>query len=170
MRALLLALLLVAGCASPRVQEPDDDDDAANDDDDSAGDDDDSTAAAVCVDDSLEDNDDFASARTIAPGAYNNLTACPFDDDWYAVTIPARFRVTVQAVFQHGDGDIDIALRNESGEILDTSSSVTDNEQVGPLILFVEQVLYVEVDLLGFGGDPPGNTYGIAILTEPLPN
>ncbi len=172
MRALLLLLAaLLAAC--PPSRDDDDavnDDDAANDDDSAVADDDDSTDAPVpCVDDAFEENDTFETARLVSIGAYNNLSACPFDDDWYEIELPGFYRVTIQAVFAHAAGDIDLALRNESGEIIEFSNSATDNEQVGPLIITADQSLFLEVELLGFGGDPEGNTYGFAILTEPVP-
>ena len=167
---LLFAAVLVA-CSPPRARDDDDDtpaddDDSAADDDDSTSDDDDSTDPE-CVDDSFEENDDVLDARVLQPGSYNNLASCPFDPDWYEVSIPAGYRLTVQAVFSHGSGDIDLVMQDVEGTLVDSSFSQTDNELVGPESVTQDTTFFVEVRLVGFGGDPPGNTYGIAFLTEP---
>jgi len=176
MRRSHLLLLLLAGllAACPPVSrqgsddddDTTDDDDSAGDDDDITGDDDDSTDAP-CIDDSFEENDDVATARSLQPGSYNNLSACPFDPDWYEVEVPAGFRLTVQAVFSHAQGDIDLVLQNDEGTLVDSSFSQSDNELVGPEAVSVDTTFFAEVRLVGFGGDPPGNTYGIAFLVEP---
>ena len=145
----------------------DDDDSAVGDDDDSTGDDDDSTEEPQCTDDSFEENDDVTTARALQPGSYNNLSACPFDPDWFEVLVPAGFRLTVQAVFVHEQGDIDLVLQDTEGTLVDSSFSSTDNELVGPELVTEDTTFFVEVRLVGFGGDPPGNTYGIAFLVEP---
>ncbi len=166
---LSLAALLVA-CPRPSRQNDDDDttdDDDSGDDDDITGDDDDVTDPPDCVDDAFEENDDVTEARVLQPGSYNNLTSCPFDPDWYAVTIPAGYRLTVQAVFSHAGGDIDLVLQDPEGVLVDSSFSQSDNELVGPETVTEESTFFAEVRLVGFGGDPPGNTYGIAFLVEP---
>ena len=171
---LALAALLAACPANPRRSDPDprrgddddDDDSVVGDDDDITGDDDDSTDAP-CIDDSFEENDDVATARSLQPGSYNNLAACPFDPDWYEVEVPAGFRLTVQAVFDHDSGDIDLVMQDDEGTLVDSSFTQTDNELVGPESVNVDTTLYVEVRLVGFGGDPPGNVYGISFLVEP---
>ena len=166
----LLAVLLIA-CPRPSRQNDDDatgddDDSAVGDDDDITGDDDDSTDAP-CVDDAFEENDDVAAARALQPGSYNNLAACPFDPDWYEVVVPADYRLTVQAVFSHAAGDVDLVLQDAEGTLVGSSFSQSDNELVGPESVTAETTFHVEVRLVGFGGDPPGNTYGIAFLVEP---
>jgi hypothetical protein len=171
---LLLCFLAAFLLACPPVSRQDDDDATTSDDDDSGdddditSDDDDSTEPPPeCVDDAFEENDTVLEARALQPGSYNNLSVCPFDPDWYEVLVPAGYRLTVQAVFLHDSGDLDLVLQDDEGTLVDSSFSQSDNELVGPESVTQDTAFFVEVRLVGFGGDPPGNTYGIAFLVEP---
>ncbi len=171
----LAAFLMACPPESRREEDPsrrgddddDDDDDSADDDDDITSDDDDSTDPPDCIDDAFEENDDVLSARSLQPGSYNNLSVCPFDPDWYEVLVPANYRLTVQAVFSHASGDIDLVMQDDEGTLVDSSFTQSDNELVGPESVTQDTTFFVEVRLVGFGGDPPGNVYGISFLVEP---
>jgi hypothetical protein len=90
--------------------------------------------------DAYENNDTFNAARPIQLGAVSDLLLCvgsqagyPGNDpDWYSVFVPAGATLTVNALFSHADGDIDIDVyRGPSATTsLGVGDSVTDNEQV----------------------------------------
>ncbi len=109
--------------------DPTDDDDAAADDDD----DDDDTPVGDCMD-SYEENDDFASAIAIGLGAFEALTLCDGDDDFYAVSLLAGDYVTVDVSFIDAEGDVDVKLLDSHETQLDSSTSVGDLETVEALI------------------------------------
>ncbi|MGM0574651.1 MAG: CARDB domain-containing protein [Myxococcota bacterium] len=72
------------------------------------------TVARLCLPDAFEPNDllmDEAPWAPLleAPGA-EGLALCPFELDWYAVEVPAGASVTVGAVFDQEEGDLDLRL------------------------------------------------------------
>ena len=103
------------------------------------------------TDDGLEDNDDCASALSGVTGTFPGLFVSKTDYDYYAYTLADGDTITVDALFSHADGDVDIILydANACGGGLGTglvqSSSVTDNESLsytntsgGPLDVVLE--------------------------------
>ncbi len=90
---------------------------------------------AVVCDDPFEENDIRADAALITPGTYNELTVCtggdPDTNDFYAIYLEAGDAITVDILFLNADGDIDLTLFDIDGTTaLDTSASISDNEQV----------------------------------------
>lgn len=90
-----------------------------------------------CLDDLFDDaasNDTVAAASLLAPDAgprFEELKACPGDEDWYRFDVTAGTYLTVDARFAHDDGDLDMQLFLADGRtLLDESRSVTDNERV----------------------------------------
>jgi subtilisin family serine protease len=51
--------------------------------------------------------------------------------NWYQLTATRNGVLTVEAFFEHGNGDVDLELYNSSNQLLVSSSSTTDNERVG---------------------------------------
>ena len=82
-------------------------------------------------DDALEDNDDCASAVSVAAGSYPELFCWKLDEDWYSIEVLDGETLTVDALFLNDDGDIDLRLYDAcGGTLLDSGLSVDDNEQV----------------------------------------
>ena len=52
----------------------------------------------------------------------------------YTITATRDGMLTVEALFAHGDGDVDLALRDAQGNLVADSSSVTDNERVDVVV------------------------------------
>ncbi|MCB9651469.1 MAG: PPC domain-containing protein [Deltaproteobacteria bacterium] len=77
-------------------------------------------------------NDDVASASLLEGGPrFEELKACPGDQDWYRIEVAAGTYLTVDARFEHEVGDLDMELYLADGRTLvDQSRSVTDNERV----------------------------------------
>jgi len=93
-------------------------------------------ADATCADDSFEDNDSIAAARAaapLAPGEHAGLVSCHLgdadDEDWF----PVRLREESQVVASlSGDAvsDLDLALMDSTGRIVQVSESLRSSEEV----------------------------------------
>lgn len=84
----------------------------------------------MCVpeDDMFEDNDEFDDAPLITAGVYSSLLCA--DPDWYRISVDAGWTLTVTIDFIDANGDLDLYLYDSSQNILDSSTSTNDNEQV----------------------------------------
>lgn len=84
-----------------------------------------------CTDDLLENNDSCNQAFVIGAGVSGNLVAADSDDDYYAIVVPSQGTVTIDAIFQHSDGDVDVTLTsNNCSTTYDSGVSASDNETV----------------------------------------
>jgi len=54
---------------------------------------------------------------------------CSGDDDFYRIDVPQGGSLSVTASFDHGAGDLDVAL-TKSGSEVDSSTSVSNSETV----------------------------------------
>jgi hypothetical protein len=61
------------------------------------------------TDDRFEENDDRFDATRLSPGRYDDLTRLPTDDDWYVVSANEGDTVGVSLLFDHAEGDLDLA-------------------------------------------------------------
>ncbi len=153
-----------------------DDDDAVGDDDDDVGDDDDAVGddddapVGPCTDDSAEDNDDLAGAGVGTAGLTENLVACPEDEDWYSMFVPAGKKLQVDTWFLDDDGDIDVYIRTAADESAGPAgTSTSDDENVVSDTVETDQDLYVRVILYGDAGATVGNEYDLelAVIDPP---
>jgi len=76
-----------------------------------------------------DDNETLESAFEIGAGVYPGLRICNGDVDWF------RIRATTSGgplsiEFSHGEGNLDLELYRSSGELIDSSTSTTDNETI----------------------------------------
>jgi hypothetical protein len=91
-------------------------------------------------DDNYEENDTRASAYDISINERTWLSnidgyGIQVDDDWYKIFISLGYeRVLIDAQFLHNEGDIDIALYNESGALIDDSTSTDNNEYINVVV------------------------------------
>lgn len=86
-----------------------------------------------CVDDSSENDDTQATARTVtftSNVADFDGTVCPGDDDWIAIPMSGAGNIAVYVTFVHAMGDIDIALHGPTGTRLRGSLTSTDDEMI----------------------------------------
>lgn len=103
-----------------------------------------------CLNDLFDEprNDEITAATFLAEDAgprFEELKACPGDVDWYRLDVAAGTYLTVDARFEHADGDLDMQLYLVDGRtIVDTARSVTDNERV-ELEVGTDLTLYVRV-------------------------
>ena len=119
-----------------------------------------------CVADTFEENDTEDAASLIEASTLEGLTACDGDLDFYSIALGIGDIITVDVTFSHAEGDVDIALLDAEGTIIEVGDSVDDNESI--IFEVEESGLY----LIGVGlaeelGDAPGNTYTMAVDVEP---
>ena len=87
------------------------------------------------------------------------------DQDFYKITANKTGKLIVNAFFEHAVGDIDIQIQDSAGNVIASSVSVSDNEQI--IIPVVGQQMYF---LRVFGvGDGVMNTYDLEIENFPAP-
>jgi len=84
-----------------------------------------------CVDDLLEPNDSAAEAFPLTAGTEPGLQLCSNDEDWFTVYVLAGGSLLASIDFSHAAGDLDLALLDPAGAVLDYSYSTSDNELVG---------------------------------------
>jgi hypothetical protein len=76
-------------------------------------------------------NDSRGSATFINPGSYSNLIVKWADSDWYAVNVPAGYKITASTSFVNSYGDIDLALyRNSETSAVSLSETSANSETV----------------------------------------
>lgn len=83
--------------------------------------------------DAFEPNDSCAQARDLGTAGitiYPDLTCGPSDDDWFSRTLQPGERLTAAISFPHSVADLDLQLVGACGSTLDSSASVTNDEQV----------------------------------------
>jgi Cys-rich repeat protein len=117
--------------------------------------------AAACVDDAFEDDDALDAAAAIAPGDYAGLAVCGGDDDWYAVEVCAGGVVNAQTTFRHALGDVDVALLDAAGQVVDVSAGIGDAEAVRAQAA-AAGTMYVQV----YGYDGAQNAYALSLTVD----
>ena len=148
-----------------------DDDDAVDDDD--AADDDDSAHCPdlpgdpACIDDSYEPFDSRECAAAATEGITVGYQICPGDEDWWSLWAEPGELVAAAALFEHAEGNIDIALYDPAGTLVGVGDSESSNDLAtataqtsGPYTLQVT----VQDD-----GEVPGNLYDLSFVAEVPP-
>jgi len=111
------------------------------------------------ADDIFEDNDLLTAATIdLAESALLSATALgvQLDDDWYQITVSeGDENLVVNLTFTNADGDIDLALYDEFGNLFAVSGSTTDNESLD-ISLHDAGIYYIKV----YFGDA-GNSYDL---------
>ncbi len=88
------------------------------------------TVQKVCVDDASEPNNTGALAAIIGKGTSSGLQVCPFDADWYRVTVdwPSR-QLAVDLDFSlAAGGDLDLRLYDAPGATVPVAKAYTSSE------------------------------------------
>lgn len=84
-----------------------------------------------CIPDAFEPNNSLESPATLmGAGNYTDLVSCSVDEDFYAIEVGPLDELTIDVLFSHADGDIDITLFDPLGVFAGSSAGVSDNEQV----------------------------------------
>ena len=102
--------------------------------------------------DALEPNDDFTTAADLGTGDQTHADLSiheSHNDDWYRWTASAGGQLTADVLFSHAAGDLDVNLYSSTRELLRSSASNDNNEQVQYQVT-ADQVYYIQV--FGFFG------------------
>ena len=127
------------------------------------------------ADDSYEENDistapwDFSNGETQWLSNYGGELGKQWDDDWYEIFVTAGDdKVVIDCTFTHADGNIDIALWDDTtGLIVTSSTSTTDDENIDVLVPTVPGIYFIRV--YGGTGGTRGNPYDLWWDDVPLP-
>jgi len=83
----------------------------------------------ACEDDAGEQDDERATARSLALGAATSGQICAGDEDWFVLTTPADATLTVSLTHQITDGDLNIqAFQADGTTLIASAESMDDNE------------------------------------------
>lgn len=78
--------------------------------------------------------DDPADAPWLEPGVEHTDKLCRGRSAWYRLEVPAHHAASAVLAFSHARGDLELRLVDADGEVLATSETATDIEQVsGPV-------------------------------------
>jgi hypothetical protein len=107
----------------------------------------------VYPDDFYEENDVYYSAYNLSADSVG-LGGYQYDQDWYKFSLVKGYiNVTIDLVFSHVDGNINLALYDSMLNLIANSTSTTDNEHID-YILVPKGTYYIKVY-----GDNSGNSY-----------
>ena len=128
-------------------------------------------AAPTCTDDTFEEDDTLGDATNMGTTAVTEtgLMACPSDDDWFEYQLYDGETLLVDVLFTDADGDIDVEVTDDTGAVLDTGASTSDDESLSVPIT-ASGHYYVRVWLVS-DDSMPGNTYALSLdyMTTPPP-
>lgn len=113
--------------------------------------------------DPLEPNDSFTQARDVAAGTYTNLVACTTAPDYYKLCLSEGKRFTIQTDFDNAGGDIDLELFNDQFQLIASSATAADVEQVGVNYVNGNQCFYARVVVIALPGQVIENTYSMTV-------
>ena len=122
--------------------------------------------STICVADGFEPNENQQDAAALAAGSYTGLTSCS-EPDWYSIDVGNAETLSVAALFEHAEGDIDIALYDDGGSLLEVGASADDDES---LILnsTAAGTYFIEVVLTTDLGSDAGNTYDLDLAVATI--
>ena len=129
--------------------------------------------------DIYEQNDSFSAAADITgkltAGSFTSggLFCGPSDDDWFKVQVTESVTVTINTLFAersdgYDDSDIDLEVYNSSYQLLGSSLSATDNENV-EIDLTAADTVYVRIygaDNTEYGGSKSWNNYTLEVKVQ----
>ena len=121
-------------------------------------------------DDSYEDNDSAQEAADLNSNAESNLYVCDSDEDWFWVSGTEGELLTIDAIFSHVDGDIDLKLyaTNDWENPLSSAVTVSDNETLSYMVetsgSYYLQVFYFSAVNTG------SNRYDLSVTSGTAPD
>jgi hypothetical protein len=81
-----------------------------------------------CDDDGVEDNDFWPEGTLISEGEHTGYVACPYDDDFHPIVVSGDRSLTVELLFEHAVGNLDLDVLNTVGVTFARAASETDHE------------------------------------------
>ena len=120
---------------------------------------------STCATDAAEPNFSLSGAQALVPATLPDLQVCEDNPDYFVIAAPANNQLTVTALFDHDEGDIDLALLDFEGSVLTASASSTDDESAA-MIFPSEEGVFIEVSLSADSGSLPGNGYTLVVAYD----
>jgi hypothetical protein len=99
---------------------------------------------ASCIEDRFVPNQQFAQARSLTEGIFDELMLCEATEDWYRLDVCAQGAVLAEVRFNHDLGDLDIELYDQNQVLVDQGATLSSNE----LALYesaITQPMYLKV-------------------------
>ena len=87
-----------------------------------------------CKNDRFEPNDTQETARKVSPGVLTRGKLCAGDQDWFRISGGAFEVVTLWALYDDADGDVDLRLLDADGEIVGEGKEGSDEELLEVLL------------------------------------
>ncbi|CAD5956151.1 clostripain-related cysteine peptidase [Planktothrix agardhii] len=115
--------------------------------------------------DVYEPNDSQVTATSLMGNAsYTNLTITPNNPDWFQFYLPANLAASssVDISFLNSQGDLDISLHDQNGNLINSSSSGSSDTESIPLSGLTEGTYYAQV--VGWNGSTSPN-YSLTLNT-----
>lgn len=81
-------------------------------------------------DDPREPNDSVAQATPLTPGLTAGLQICSDNADYFTIALGPQETLTVDVLFSHAAGDLDVVLLDSAEAVVATSQSTNDNENI----------------------------------------
>lgn len=103
---------------------------------------------AACADDDARENEGPRSATPLDPeaGAVEGGVLCPYTEDWFSLAVPRAGTLTVRLAFAHADGDLDLYVYDEAGEVALGESRTEDDEETVEIELDAPATVLIRVD------------------------
>jgi len=113
-----------------------------------------------CIDEASEPNNSGDTATKVTPGLIPDWQICYEGDvDQFYVELNQGDKIAVKVKFFHKNGDLDAALVDPDGFVIDQSRSEDDNEELG-VSAVAKKGRYI-IGVYGFGDDT--NTFDLDI-------
>ena len=82
------------------------------------------------TDDAFEENDTYDDGDLLTEGDYTGIVSCPYDDDYFKVVADGEHSLTIDVLFDHEQGDVDLEVFNTVGVLFARRISESDNETI----------------------------------------
>ena len=112
--------------------------------------------------DFFEPNDSPLAAFPVIEGTASGLSACPGNEDYFAINVNSGDEINVDISFSDAEGDIDLRLYSPTGSLAAWSISSTDDESLSHTVGLGGWWL-IRVNLWSDAGPAVGNSYDIEL-------
>ena len=96
-----------------------------------------------------------------------SLAVCKDDEDFYQICLEHGTRLLVTLEFEHDEGDMDLDIIDELGDVRYRSHSAEDQESVDIPYLVGDQCLTIRVFLIDSQFNPDHNLYNLIVASGP---
>lgn len=120
------------------------------------------TSVSGCPNDGYEPNNTRQAAIPMSLGTFPSLSVCTMDDDFFAVSLSAGETLSIDVTLNNSEGDVDVAIQDSAGTVLDSSQTTTNTETID-FTATAADTYYVRVYLYADYGTVTGSAYGLTL-------